>query len=290
MAASLARILARVDEVHRSLYQFEYRDVGRRADRERTELVHYRDEHRRSRGGHGDDLLEREPQVEELAHHPGQVRYPGGVAADRVDVAADRVGRETLRDRGFRHGVVEAAAAVADVDQDAALLRGERRGEDLAVAHGVVAGARVGVGEDVAGTKQIQQRRELARRVADVTHDARAAHAGALAGEDRPLERLETVRADPVDRLAHPDAEHALGLFRERLRRLVDVGVIDVEHLADRKPPKADQGYVHEGVDAGARLRDDVVLQRRERVRARVARAYIGRGRRVEHELVGGQA
>src|SRR5206468_12816360 len=113
IAAAFARVLARVDEVHRSLYQFEYRDVGRSADRERTEPVHSSDDLRRSRGGHGDDLLEREPQVEELAHHPGQVRHPGGVAAHRVDVAADRVGRETLRDCGFRDGVVEAAAAVA---------------------------------------------------------------------------------------------------------------------------------------------------------------------------------
>src|SRR6266853_813889 len=72
----------------------------------------------------------------------------------------------------------------------------------------------------MSGAQHVEQGRELARRIADVAHDARAAHAGALAREDRALERLEAVRADDVDRLAHLDAEHELGIFRERLRRL----------------------------------------------------------------------
>jgi len=61
------------------------------------------------------------------------------------------------------------------------------------------------------------------------------------------------------------------GFFRERLRRLVDVGIIDVEHLAYREARKPDRGDVHEGVDAAPRLRDDVVLERGEGVGARVA-------------------
>src|SRR5439155_25847140 len=60
----------------------------------------------------------------------------------------------------------------------------------------------------------------FSRRVTDVAHDARAAHARALAGEDRAPERLEAVRADDFDRLAHFHAEHELGILRQRLCRL----------------------------------------------------------------------
>ena len=46
-------------------------------------------------GRHGDHLLEREAQVEELAHHPGQVRHARRVAREDVDVGRDRVGRRS---------------------------------------------------------------------------------------------------------------------------------------------------------------------------------------------------
>src|SRR6267142_863238 len=179
---------------------------------------------------------------------------------------------------------------MADLDPHAALCRRDRRGENLAVAHRVVARARVGVRDDIAGTKEIQKRRELARRVADVAHHTRAAYARALAREDRALERLKAVRPDDLDCFAHLDAEHELRVFRERLRRLVDVGIIDVEHLAYGEARKPDRRDVHEGVNAAPRLRDDVMLERGEGVGARVARAHVGRGRRVGHQLVRGQA
>ena len=42
---------------------------------------------------HGDDLLEREAEPHELAHHPGEVGHAGRVAGEHVDVGRDRVGR-----------------------------------------------------------------------------------------------------------------------------------------------------------------------------------------------------
>lgn len=56
---------------------------------------------------------------------------PGGVGAERVDVAAERIGGQTLIDRRLRDGVVEAAAAVADVEQHAAPLGLEAAGRTL---------------------------------------------------------------------------------------------------------------------------------------------------------------
>src|SRR5205085_12678935 len=66
-------------------------------------------------------------------------------------------------------------------------------------------------------------------------------------------------------------------LFRsEHLRRAVDVGIVDVEHLADREAGEADARDVEEGEDPAVRLGDDVVLERGEVVGAGIARADIG--------------
>ena len=46
-------------------------------------------------------------------------------------------GRQPCCNRRLGHRVVEAAAAVADVEDHAALLGGERRGQQLAVLHDV---------------------------------------------------------------------------------------------------------------------------------------------------------
>ena len=96
---------------------------------------------------------------------------PGVLPENDVDVGGDRVGRRALRDRRLGDRVVEAAAAVADVEDDAALLRGERRRQQLAVLHdvGEVAGdvrrAGVAVGEDVAGAQQVEDLATSARGV-----------------------------------------------------------------------------------------------------------------------------
>ena len=63
-----------------------------------------------------------------------------------MDVGGDRVRPDALGNRGFGDGVVEAAAAVADVEDDAALLRGEGGRQQLAVLDDVGALAGVAFG------------------------------------------------------------------------------------------------------------------------------------------------
>ena len=53
------------------------------------------DDLRRIDRRHRDHLLEREAEVQELAHHPGQVGHAGRVAGEDVDVGGDRVGRRS---------------------------------------------------------------------------------------------------------------------------------------------------------------------------------------------------
>ncbi len=65
-------------------------------------------------------------------------------------------------DRDFRHREIEAAAAMADIEQHAALLGRERRRQQLAVLHDVGEGAGhvrragIGVGQDIARPQQIE--------------------------------------------------------------------------------------------------------------------------------------
>ena len=108
---------------------------------------------------------------------------PGRVAGEDVDVGGDRVGRRALRDRRLGHRVVEAAAAVADVEVHAALLGFERRRQQLAVLHDVgelagdVGRAGVAMRQDVARPQQVEDLRHELRRLdaADVAHDLGAA-------------------------------------------------------------------------------------------------------------------
>jgi hypothetical protein len=60
-----------------------------------------------------------------------------------VNVARDRVGRHPLLHGRLAHREVEAAAAVADVDDDTSLLGVERGRQEPAVLHRVVPGAAV---------------------------------------------------------------------------------------------------------------------------------------------------
>ena len=142
---------------------------------------------------------------------------------------------------------------MADVDDDAALLGRARRRQELAVLHGVVAGAAVGVREDVARAQQVEQVRELARRRPDVAHDADVL-AGHLGGANGPPQRLEAVLADDGVGDPHLHAEHDAGILGDHLGAAVHVGVLDVEHLARGQPAgQADRGDVHEGVEPRAR-------------------------------------
>ena len=86
-------------------------DVGEPADRARRR-------HRRSIH----DLLQRHAEHQHLRHAVRHVRL-GGHDARGVDVGADDVGREALAHGAIGNGPQEAAAAVAQVEEHAALAR-----------------------------------------------------------------------------------------------------------------------------------------------------------------------
>jgi hypothetical protein len=130
---ALALVVAGIDELDRTFNDLQQRHVAGRTDLERAELRQPVD--RRIDGRHGDRLLERKAHVEKLARHPGEIRHAGRVAGDDVDVGGDRVESGTRRYRGLGHRVVEAAA-VTDVENDAALLGGGRRRQQPAVLRG----------------------------------------------------------------------------------------------------------------------------------------------------------
>ena len=106
------------------------------------------------------------------------------------------------------------------------------------------------------GAQQIEDLRHQLARLdpADVAHHL-GAGARLLAGQDRALERLEAVLGDHVLRHAHLDAEHHVGVLGDRPGGLVHPREVDVVELRHREAGEPDIGDVHEGVEAGARLR-----------------------------------
>src|SRR5262249_19800600 len=105
---------------------------------------------------------EREAEPHELAHDPGQIRHARRVAGEDVNVGGNGVGRAALLDGRFGYRIVEAAATVADVEDHAALLGGERRWQQPAVLHdiGEVAGeigeSRIAMGENIARPQLVE--------------------------------------------------------------------------------------------------------------------------------------
>ena len=205
-----------------------------------------------------------------------------------MDVARYRVRPQALFNGGLGHGVVEAAAAMPDVDDHAALLGFQRGGDHLALLHRVVAGAAVGMRQDVARAQQVEQLAQVAGRIADVAHEAPPGPR-ALECFERAPERLEAVGADHIERLAHLHAEQHVLVLCQRLGRQVDLRVVDVQHLTDRETGQPDRRDVQEAQDAAARLGDDVMLERREVVRTGIAGTDVRGGGRVGHQFIGRQ-
>jgi hypothetical protein len=167
-------------------------------------------------------------------------------------------GVAAVGDRHFGHGVVEAAAAVTDIEDDAALLGRGRRGQQPAVLHDVGEGAGdirqagIGVGQDIPRAQQVEDfRHQRDRRdAADVAHHPGAA--ARLGGRlDRPLERLGAVVGDDVLRHPHLDADRDVGVLCDRLSAGVDHGEVDVVELRHRKGCEPEIGDMHESSSAG---------------------------------------
>ena len=201
------------------------------------------------------------------------------------------------RDRDLRHGEVETAAAMADVEDYAALLGGERRRQQLAVLHDVGEGtgdvrrAGIGMGQDVARPQQIENLgHQLWRLDAADMHHHLGRPAAHFAGLDAALERLDAVLEDHV--LRHPDldADQEVRVFGERHRAGFDLRVVDVVEFGHRERRQAVIGDMEEGIHPRPRLRDDVAPQRGEIVDAGIARRHHGGGALELHQFVGGNA
>ena len=118
-----------------------------------------------------------------------------GVLPEKTWMSEEIVsGGQPLRDGGLGHGIIEAAAAMADIKDDAALFGGQRRRQHPTVLDDVceiarqVRRTRIGVGQDVARPQQIEDlgHQRAGLDATDVHHDA-APGSGLLAGGDRPL-------------------------------------------------------------------------------------------------------
>ena len=116
-----------------------------------------------------------------------------GVLPEKTWMSEEIVsGGQPLRDGGLGHGIIEAAAAMADIKDDAALFGGQRRRQHPTVLDDVceiaVRRTRIGVGQDVARPQQIEDlgHQRAGLDATDVHHDA-APGSGLLAGDDRPL-------------------------------------------------------------------------------------------------------
>jgi hypothetical protein len=210
-----------------------------------------------------------------------------------VDIGRNDVRRATLCDRRLRDGEIEAAAAVPDIENDTALLGGERGRQQAPILDDVgegaadIGGAGIGVGEDVAGPQGVEDlRHQLARLdAADMAHDL-GAGASFFACGYRPLEWLEAVLGDDVFGHAHLDAQHHVGVLGNRLGGRVDLRKVDIVELGDRERRQSHIGDVHEGVKAGARLRDDVAAEGRKVVGAGIAGRHAGCSALMRHQLV----
>ena len=206
-------------------------------------------------------------------------------------------GPQPTGNRHFRHGEVETAAAMADIEHHAALLGGQRRRQQFSILHDVgessgnVRRAGIGMGEDIARPQQVENLRHQfpGLDAADMHHHLGrpAAH---FAGLDGALQRLRTMLGDDV--LRHPDlhAEQEIRIFGQRHRAGFHLRIIDVVEFGDREAGQAVVGDMDEGVNPRPRLRHDVAAQRGEVVDAGIARRHHRGGGLRLHQFVGGNA
>src|SRR5215467_119543 len=273
-----ALVVASVHELDGPIHDIEDRDVGGCSRLQRAQARNAIDDLRRLPGRARHHFFEGDAEVQELRHDVGKHGVAGRVDAHPVEITRDGVGLASLLQRRLADRVVEAAAAVAHVEDHAALLRRLGGGNELSVLDDVVARPAEGVRQDISRSQEIEEVRYRAGGVADVAHDAklRTGHAGGANGSPQGL---QPVLAHHGLGHSHLDAERDVGILRHGLGAQVDVGVLDIDHLADltgsREP---DGGDVHEGKQACASLRPRPVREHAEVHGPRIARRHC-RGR-----------
>jgi hypothetical protein len=86
-----------------------------------------------------------------------------------MNVGGDGIRRASARDCHLRNRVVEAAPAMSDIEDNAALFRRERGRQQFSLLHDIGEGTgdvrrtRIGVGQDIAGPQQVENLRHELR-------------------------------------------------------------------------------------------------------------------------------
>jgi hypothetical protein len=172
-----------------------------------------------------------------------------------MDVRLDRVGRAALRNGGFGHRVVEAGAAVADVEDHYTPLGCERSRNEAAVLHDIVEGAAqirragIGVSEDVAG-RSVSRMSAISSRVSTppictITVPPKRALPAFIrwkAGSTRVKLRQTATGSWSMfmnSNLSLPELEDRIAILRDNIRQLVEqaagaAGSENEERAADR--------------------------------------------------------
>ena len=268
-----------VEVAEATLLQPQHRHVGQRPDREVAEFLAL-DLPRRIPGRARDDVVDRQPEGQKLAHHVQHV-FHAGVHASRVQVGRDGIGKEAFLDGRHRNAPDEAAAAMPDVEDHAALASLVKR-RVQAAGRGVELRPQSGVHMrvDVAFSQLPRDRLghgALGRCPAKIDHDRNLGDGARLDAplDGRPLRPAVVGRLDPDD--------HVLVLERHLGRRLrLHVGEILL--VLPAAHPVADD--VQERQDARPRPVDDPVLEIREVTPPRAAGVHHGRDARPERESV----
>jgi len=121
---SVPRLLALAEDVaklERALLDPEHRRIPDSADCKVAE-IRPSDRRRRCGGAGAHDAREIEPERQKLRHRH-QLVEGRAVDAERVDVAADHIGQEAGGEHAFGGAEAERAAAMPDIEHDAALAR-----------------------------------------------------------------------------------------------------------------------------------------------------------------------
>jgi hypothetical protein len=85
-------------------------------------------------------------------------------------------------------------------------------------------------------------------------------------------------------------AQHHIGVLCNRAGRDIGLRKVDVVELGNREARQSDVGYVHEGIDSGARLPRDEAAKRSKVVGTGIPRRYA-RGRAlIRNQLIGRNA
>ena len=154
-------VQARIHEAEFPFLNFQHGDVGDRALAQVTQVRPVD----RTGGVHCralDDLVHAQADVEQLRHGRGHVGA-GQHDAALVNVGGDGVGQKALLNGGDRIAKEEAARAMADVEQYAALARRQSVGGDLLVLVEQGVGAAVEVRVNVAGAQVFQEQVGIGR-------------------------------------------------------------------------------------------------------------------------------